>query len=290
MREKLKKYLPEGLYYALNGQQMEKALEIRLRAGRNAVLRYPDGYEEIDYPVTAVVLKETLELLCGYSLYAYASDIARGFITAGGLRVGIGGRVVFSDGESRGIRTVSSLNIRLSRPVNGCADKLLPYILNNGRVRNTMLVSPPLCGKTTLLRDIVRQLSDSGINTAVIDERSEIACLDADGNTGHDVGRCSDVLSGCGKAVGVTMALRSLAPELIALDEIGEKADIQAVNNAVTGGSAVICTVHSDDLETLCKRKYILPLIEDRLFERIVFLRGKGVIANIYDAEREKIC
>lgn len=290
MQEKLRKYLSAEVYDAATAEDTEMLSEIRLRVGQAVCLRYPGKNKMLDLKVTQAMVSETLRLFCGNSLYAYADDIARGFVTVEGLRVGIGGRVVFSDGESRGIKTVSSLNIRIPRQVFGCADKLMPYITKNGGVLNTMIVSPPLCGKTTLLRDAVRQLSNSGLNTSIIDERGEIACLDGSGAAGNDVGCCTDILSGCGKAAGIAMALRSLAPELIALDEAGGSEDAQAINSAVTGGAAVICTVHSDSPEALERKKYTAELLSDGLFERIVFLRGLGEIAAIYDGERKRIC
>ncbi|MBQ9604914.1 MAG: stage III sporulation protein AA [Firmicutes bacterium] len=272
----LKRFLPHNIAGAIPDAVLETALEIRMRAGRRLCIRCPDGCEETDIIITPQILSETLQTICGYSLYAYANDIARGFVTFEGARVGIGGQVIFSDGESRGIRTVSSLNIRAAREVKGCADGIYGSIYDGNKVYNTIIASPPLCGKTTLLRDIVRRLGDDGVNVSLIDERDELASLDTMGIPRLDVGRCTDVLSGCDKHTGIMMALRSLAPQVTALDEIGESADIPAINRALTGGVSVICTAHADSLKTLKAKKYIRPLFSDKLFERIIILKGIG--------------
>ncbi|MBQ6555348.1 MAG: stage III sporulation protein AA [Firmicutes bacterium] len=272
----LKNFLPYTAADAIPDDVFDTALEIRMRSGQNLAVRCPDNCLETDIPVTPQLLSETLQNICGYSLYAYANDIARGFVTFEGARVGIGGQVIFSDGESRGIRTVSSLNIRAAREIKGCADDIYDSIKSGNKVYNTIIASPPLCGKTTLLRDIARRLGNDGINVSLIDERDELASLDSTGTPRLDVGRCTDVLSGCDKHTGIMMALRSLAPQVIILDEIGESADIPAINRALTGGVSVICTAHADSLKTLKAKKYIRPLFADKLFERLIILNGIG--------------
>lgn len=287
MKDKLYKYLPAELAAELIERGAENALEIRLRAGNNAKIRFFDGSIQTDILITQQMLTDILQQLCGYSLYAYSEDIARGFVTAGGWRVGIGGRVSFSNGECRGIKNVSSLNIRIARQIKGCADRLLNLALNGGRTCGTLIASPPACGKTTLVRDLARQISDSGTDTVIIDERGEIAALGADGIPAFDVGKNTDILSGIKKAEGARMALRSLAPRMIVLDEIGEKNDVQAVYEACTGGCAALCTAHTYSMEALYKRKYIYGLIADGIIEKIVFLKGVGKISAVYDEKGE---
>ena len=289
MKEKLYAFLPRDLADTVLESNAETALEIRLRAGEPARIRYPRGSKTLDVRVDKEMLLHILQRICGYSLYACAGDMARGFVTAGGWRVGIGGEVNFTGGESRGIKTVSSLNIRISRQINGCADKLMPYIMHGGAAEDTLIASPPICGKTTLLRDIARQVSDSGLNTAIIDERCEIAALDSGGIPCFDVGGNTDVISGCKKSVGALMALRSLAPHVMILDEIGTKDDMQAIYDAGKGGCSVICSVHCGNAEDMLKRRYLRPLIEDRLFGRIVFLCGTGEISAVLDRDGEDI-
>ena len=272
----IKNFLPQTVSRYIPDSALDTVLEVRMRSGRRLCIRYRDRLEETEPEITPQMLNETLQMICGYSLYAYANDIARGFVTFEGARVGIGGQVVFSDGESRGIRAVSSLNIRAAREIKGCSDDIYDILKNGEKIYNTLIASPPLCGKTTLLRDIVRKLGNEGINVSLVDEREEIASLDSSGVPRLDVGRCTDILSGCDEHTGIMMSLRSLAPQVIALDEIGESSDVPAINRALTGGAAVICTAHADSLKALKNKKYIRPLLADKLFERIIILKGIG--------------
>ena len=281
MRDKLHKYLPAILADMLIKEGVEKALEIRLRAGQKAKLRFPDKSVKTDFDVTREVISDILQQLCEYSLYTYSEDIAKGFVSAGGWRVGIGGAVSFSGGVSKGIRNISSLDIRIAREIKGCADKLMKYIVCEDRVLGTLVASPPACGKTTVIRDIARQLSNRGHNIAVIDERGEIAALGGSGIPSFDLGENTDILSNVKKSTGAEMALRSLAPEVIVLDEIGSKNDMQAIYEAEAGGCAVLCTAHIYDIESLKNRKYIFPLIDDNVIERTIFLRGTGKISAV---------
>ncbi len=289
MNERLRRYLPAELAEKLIKTGIDNALEIRLRAGQRARIRYPLNTKTVDHTITQPLLCDILQQLCGYSLYAYSDDISKGFVSAGGWRVGIGGQVSLSDGEIRGIKNISSLDIRLARQIFGCADRLMKYILSGNRVMGTLVASPPACGKTTVIRDLARQLSNKGFNTAIIDERGEIAALGTDGIPDFDVGENTDILSGIKKSVGAEMALRSLAPQVMVLDEIGCKGDMQAVYNAASGGCAVICSAHTYSLESLRKRKYIYPLAAEGLIERIVFLEGVGRIKAVYDRKGENI-
>ena len=165
----------------------DKLYEIRLRVGRPLFLTY-DGGEcflrkpgQEQYLVTTEDLKETLEYVTGYSLYAYEDEIRQGFISVqGGHRVGVTGKVVLDRGRIMGMKYISCINVRLAHEIQGCADKVMPYIRTEKWVANTLIISPPRCGKTTLLRDIIRQLSNGWANTqgltiGVVDERSELA-------------------------------------------------------------------------------------------------------------------
>ena len=165
----------------------DKLYEIRLRVGRPLFLTY-DGGEcflrqkgEEPYLVTREDLKETLEYISGYSLYAYEDEIRQGFLSVqGGHRVGVTGKVILDGNHIRGMKYISCINVRLSHEITGCADEVMPYIQNREQIMHTLIVSPPRCGKTTLLRDIIRQLSSgwggmSGVTVGVVDERSELA-------------------------------------------------------------------------------------------------------------------
>ena len=159
--------------------------EIRMRIGQPLTVMI-DGEEQIlplkerAHIVTKEEIKETIEYMSRYSLYAYENELRQGFLTLeGGHRVGVAGKVIVDRGKVKNIQYISSLNIRIAHEVIGCADELIPYITKNKKVCHTLIISPPRCGKTTLLRDLIRQISDGneyvkGCSVGVVDERSEI--------------------------------------------------------------------------------------------------------------------
>ena len=165
----------------------DKLYEIRLRVGRPLFLTYDGGEcflrqkDTEPYLVTREDLKETLEYVSGYSLYAYEDEIRQGFLSVqGGHRVGVTGKVILDGNRIRGMKYISCINVRLAHEIQGCAEEVLPYIQTREQIMHTLIVSPPRCGKTTLLRDIIRQMSNgwgniSGVTVGVVDERSELA-------------------------------------------------------------------------------------------------------------------
>lgn len=157
------------------------------------------GAENQAVIVTPEDIKETMALVSNYSLYAYEDEIRQGYITIkGGHRVGIAGKTVLENERVKTIQYISFMNIRLSHQVKGCANQVLPYIINEGRLCHTLIISPPCCGKTTMLRDIIRQVSESGQSVGVVDERSEIAACYL-GIPQNELGIRTDVLDGCPK-------------------------------------------------------------------------------------------
>lgn len=259
------------------------------------------GAPEGAYRVTASDVEETLECAARYSLYAFEEELRQGFITvAGGCRIGVAGRVVTDRGSVRAMKPVTFLNVRFSHQIKGCADRLLPYLYEKeGReLYHTLLISPPRCGKTTLLRDIVRQVSDGnkvaeGKNVGVVDERSEIgACFQ--GIPQNDIGMRTDVLDCCPKAAGMMMLIRSMAPSVVAVDEIGGEADLDALRYVLNCGCRVLATVHGASMEDIRKKPGLRRLLEEKVFGRYVVLSGKkgaGTIEDICDeAGRSLLC
>jgi len=218
-------------------------------------------------------VEETLQCAVRSSLYAYAEELRQGFITVpGGHRIGIAGRTVLEGQAVRTIQPVTFLNVRVSHERKGCSDRILPFLYNRGtkELFHTLILSPPRCGKTTLLRDIVRQVSDGGSgrpgrNVGLVDERSEIgACFQ--GIPQNDVGIRTDVLDCCPKAAGMMMLIRSMAPEVVAVDEIGSREDLEAVRCAVNCGCRILATVHGASMEDIRRKPGLKAFLGGRNF------------------------
>lgn len=275
--------------------EFDKLLEIRLRVNGPLIViedneEYMIGIDGgictcIDeaYIVTARDIRETMALVSDYSVYAYEDDIRQGFITIkGGHRVGIAGKIVLEGTVIRTIQYISFMNIRLAHQIKGCADKVMPYIFEKGRICHTLIVSPPCCGKTTLLRDMIRQVSEreKGMSIGVVDERSEIAACYL-GVPQNDLGIRADVLDGCPKAKGMLMLLRSMSPQLIAVDEIGSREDMEAIEYVIHCGCKLLATVHGNSVDDLMQKPVLGKLVKARIFERYIVLSNREEIGHI---------
>lgn len=275
--------LPEKFRTAFAGWQnrMDMLREIRLRIGQPVELYDGEFHRLSDKKVDRSDLKEMLAYVSGYSLYAFEEEIAQGFLTIpGGHRVGVAGRVVVENGCVKNIRNISFVNIRLSHEVVGCGRSVVSYLLNGEHVCNSLIISPPGCGKTTLLRDVVRILSDgegmrAGKNVTVVDERSEIAgCYR--GKPENDVGCHTDVLDGCPKSEGMMMAVRSLSPEVIVVDEIGGKKDVQALQYVMNSGCGILATIHGENYEEIRDKPEVGVMVRQEQFDRYIVLEHRG--------------
>ena len=284
--------------------------EIRLRAdrplviverGREAFLT-ETGNQTGDFrrawQVTAQELRETMEFVGKYSLYAYEDELKQGYLTLrGGHRVGVAGKTVLEGDKVKGIRYISCVNVRLSHEIPGCADSVLPYLYGESGICHTLIVSPPRCGKTTLLRDLVRQISNGsekrrGYTVGVVDERSEI-CGCYMGIPGNDVGIRTDVMDACPKAEGMMMLVRSMAPEVIAVDELGRYEDIHAIETVLYSGCRLLATVHGSELSDIQSKPLFQRLMTEQVFERYVILGNSfqnGRIKGILDGRGKLLC
>lgn len=291
---------------ALKPPIISRLEEMRLRAGRPLILETDAGENFLGlkglvtepfqaYLVTAEDLHHILLQMTEFSLYARDEELKRGYLALpGGHRAGFTGRVVLERGEVKLLRDFNSINIRIAREVKGAALGLLPhvYCATKKRVRHTLLVSPPQAGKTTMLRDLARLLSDGdpqsgrpGFKVAIVDERSEIAgCYQ--GKPQLDVGMRTDVLDGCPKAEGMMMLVRSMSPQVVVTDELGRPEDVRAVEEVVNTGASVLTTAHAYDVQELIRRPSLAYLLKNGLFQRVIMLsrrRGPGTIEKIYN-------
>lgn len=269
--------------------------EIRIKANKPVIVNL--SYKEIILGFIPSIddLKQILVRISNYSLYAYEEEIRQGYITIkGGHRIGIAGECVLNKGEIKTIRNISSLNIRICHEVKGCSNEVMKYITKNDSILNTLIVSPPKCGKTTILRDMARNISNGmplynlkGKKVSVIDERSEIAsCFN--GIPQLDIGIRTDILDNCFKKDGMIMAIRSLSPEIIICDEIGTYGEIEALNMAFNSGVNIIVTIHGYSIDDVYKRAVFKELLENSILDRIIVLssrKGPGTIENIYSIE-----
>ncbi|UNK20384.1 stage III sporulation protein AA [Paenibacillus sp. N3/727] len=229
-----------------------------------------------------------LDLISNHSLYTMEEELRKGFITIpGGHRIGLTGRTVLSGGKVEHIRDISGFNVRIAKEIKGAADEILPYLLDTKRKRvlHTLIMSPPQHGKTTLVRDLARQISSGfwgrsnihwpGMKVGIVDERSEIAGCQR-GVPGFDVGPRTDVLDGCPKAEGMMMMLRSMSPDVLIVDEIGRPEDAEAVTEALHAGISVIATAHGSSVQDMRGRPGLAGLVDNRMFEMYVVLARNG--------------
>ncbi len=284
--------LPKAAARPLNALPEGSLREIRVRAGQSIRLSTRQGETICPCEPTPQQVAQMAEALCEHALYARAEEQRSGFVTLrGGHRMGLCGRVICQGQSIRALRDISSFCIRIAGQWRGAADGLIGQLTDeNGFCRSTLIVGLPGMGKTTLLRDSLRRLSEAGRRVCVVDERSEIAAM-CDGLPQLEVGPCTDVLDGCGKESGLRWLLRSLSPEVLVTDELSDTLDAQAALEAIRSGVSMLATVHGRDLDSVCGRNTLYPLIRDRAFERYAVLdvHEVGKLAGIYDRDFQPV-
>ena len=285
--EELYRYFPSNIYNllkstAIQNSKIEQELqEIRIRVNKPIILKLRKLEVVIEYEISQTEILQIVEKLCNNSIYAYKNQMCEGFITIkGGHRVGITGSAVMDNGKIINIKYITSLNFRVAREVENCSYSILNQVVDvkNDTINNTLIVSPPGKGKTTMLRDLIKNISNGipkinfrGRNCGVVDERGEIAAM-YKGIPQNNVGIRTDIIENISKAKGMKMLIRSMSPEVIACDEIGSKEDIQAIKEAMLSGVKGIFTMHGRNLNDIKANTYINELVENKTIEKIIFL------------------
>lgn len=283
--------LPNGIRRYMCNVNPDEATEMRLIIGKPFSIRYPDG----DYylttksvlsrsssdavTVTEGQLREMIERITKSSLYSVKEEIRNGYITIeGGHRVGLAGTAVIENGSVEFIRNISALNVRIAGEVIGAADEVIDAVTDGNMINNTLIVSPPCGGKTTILRDIARQLAYKGKCAAIADERCELAAMH-NGRSRFDLGNNTVVLDNCPKDKAMLMLLRSMSPDVIITDEIGTLEDINAIHRTMNSGVAVIASIHGRDEKQIAKRRHIAEILP--FFDVVIVLSKRNGVGTI---------
>lgn len=286
--------------------------EIRLRAKKPLMVFYNNtdwfittsGKLTKDIKDAYVVMQQeilkSMELMSENSVYAYQDEIKSGYLTLrGGHRVGLCGKVIMQEGQIRNIKDFNGLNIRVAKEIRGCSEHIIKYInKSNVDIYNTLIIGPPQCGKTTILRDVARLISSgddssnfSGLKVGIVDERSEIAAC-CKGIPQNDVGFRTDVMDGCPKTLGMEMLLRSMSPNIIITDEIGTQGDKDAILKVLNSGVKIIASAHGYNITELKMREELLALIKSGAFERYIVLsskNGPGTLEEVVNSQMSAI-
>lgn len=276
------KHIQELIKNNIKSEEINILEEIRVRNNLPLILKIGQADKILDYKISTEDINYIFQKICENSVYSYQKQIANGFITVqGGHRVGIVGTAVL-DQNSKVINFnyISGLNFRISRQIIGCSNQIINEIFNNeGSIYNTLIISQPGMGKTTLLRDIVRNISNgisefNGMNVAVIDERGEISAT-YKGIMQNDLGIRTDVINDIPKYIGMKMAIRSMAPKVLVADEIGNSEDSNAIKYAMCAGVKGIFTAHGNSIEDIKRNPEISDLLENKIFEKIINIKSR---------------
>ena len=279
--------------YLEKNNSLENSIEeIRIRSNGNLSFKIGQDLITIFSNITKGEMQEIFENICEKSIYSYTKQIAEGFITIkGGNRVGITGSAVIENGRVINLNYISSLNFRIARQIKDVSNSILKYVINiqNNFIFNTIIASPPGGGKTTILRDLVRKISNGmpEINFSpkicgIVDERGEIAAM-YKGVPQNDIGENSDVINNVSKSIGINMLIRSMGPQIIVCDEIGTKEDIEAIEKATLSGVKGIFTVHASTIKEIKENQNLSKLIQNKLIQKIIVLDSinKGQVLEV---------
>lgn len=261
----------QAILNSINEKEIETLEEIRIRVSKPIILKLANKEIIVEYIVTTQDILEIVEKITENSMYSYQQQICSGYITLkGGHRVGISGNVVMEENKVINVNYIYSLNFRIARQIIGVAEKVVNEVLKNDEVSNTLIISKPGAGKTTILRDLIRIISKTK-TVGVVDERGEIAAMYKN-EPQNDLGIKVDILSNISKNLGIKMLVRSMSPDVIVADEIGSKEDIEAIKYAVTSGVKGIFTAHANNMEDIKKSPILKELLDLNLIDKIIIL------------------
>lgn len=295
----LLEYLPDELKTALKGLPAKikiTAEEIRLRAGRPLSLTimgsqffvYAGGTCMLPRKNCITVTRAALETvflnLCSHSVYSHNEELCEGYISLkGGHRAGVCGRVVLNHGNIETIKDISSINLRIAKEVPHCADEIIKNFDGGG----ILICGGPGTGKTTLLRDIASQLASGAIGrclkVSVVDSRGEIGAV-LRGVPSANIGSTTDIISGVPKGKGIEIALRTLYPDVIIFDELGNQTEVLAAMQSFNSGVTVITSAHAGSLEELKRREAVITLLNSGAIKTVV-LCDKGFKYTLHSAK-----
>lgn len=266
------KYLPEKLCRWIDMYSKE-ASDITLFSGKNAVVSLAGQNKESSCFLSKEEFDNVVAKICKGSLYANQESMKQGYITDDGCRIGVCGTSVYDGGKMMYMRDITALNIRVARDIKGVSDGVINYIFDGETVKNTLIVAPPSCGKTTMLRDIGRNLGEY-LRVGIVDEREEIVI-------NNDIGKFTFFVKKCSKYDGVLNLLRSMSPQVIVTDEIGTREDEEAVQKLINAGCKIICTAHGYDERDVMRKPAIKKLTDENIFELIIVLSSKNGVGTV---------
>ena len=278
------KYLPNFVHYNLQEIRVRTGQPLMLVTGKENLILLKRGQvsrkaSEADFFVTREQMKRLYEALCDYSVHSYEEELKNGFLTIpGGHRIGVCGTFLTENKKIYGVKDITSVNIRIAREVFGAADGIFEAF-GKGQVCSFLLVGAPSTGKTTLLRDFVRQISDGTRcpikKTAVIDERGELSAA-FHGRMGNHLGTAADVYYLCPKAQGMEMAVRTGSPEFLVCDELGSEEETDVLLQCMASGVKTAATVHGESFEDLFLKEPVERLLAAGVFEKVILLEKAG--------------
>lgn len=296
----LEGYLPQEIYDGV--KKYLKILdinEIRIRLNSPIIVTVKNkkyylgenGFCEREKAIfcTYPMLQSIVYKLCENSVYSVNDSIKSGYICLPeGVRVGIVGEVVTENNEVKTIKNFQAINIRIPHNVEGCSEQIFDYIMTDS-FKNTLIISPPGAGKTTLVRDIILTFSKRNIpyNILLVDERNEIANMSS-GEQGFKLGDFTDIITNCDKSYAFNYGVRTMSPDIIVTDEINLDSDLMGIIDTINCGVKVLATIHADNIEQLRQKRNFEKIVANSMFERYIVLsnlHGPGTLSKIYDGK-----